>query len=89
MQFNVGVRAFVGAEYFVAPKVSIGGEFGWGIGFAMNGKSKTEIESIGGATPAVGTQEIEGNKSSSFIIDTNNNNSFFGPSGTIRLNLHF
>ena len=29
---SVGARAFIGAEYFIAPKVSIGGEFGWGLG---------------------------------------------------------
>lgn len=27
---GVGLRAFVGAEYFIAPKVCIGAEFGWG-----------------------------------------------------------
>lgn len=87
--FNFGVRAFVGAEYFVAPKISIGGEFGWGIGFGIQGKSKTSIESTGGTSPSVGTQEIEGNKSSSFLIDTDGRNSFFGPTGALRLNLHF
>jgi hypothetical protein len=92
MTFNVGVRAFVGAEYFVAPKVSIGGEFGWGLGYSMTGKSKTTVESVGtdaGGNSVVGTQETVGNKSSSFTLDTDNKNSFFGPSGTIRLNLHF
>ncbi|WMX13395.1 MULTISPECIES: hypothetical protein [unclassified Aureispira] len=29
--FGVGLRGFVGAEYFVAPKVCIGAEFGWGV----------------------------------------------------------
>ncbi|MBA4240277.1 MAG: hypothetical protein C0448_06100 [Sphingobacteriaceae bacterium] len=86
---SIGVRGFVGAEYFVAPKISIGGEFGWGIGFGMSGKSKTTTESIGGATPAVGEQTVEGAKSSTFMLDTDNMNTFFGPSGTLRLNLHF
>lgn len=87
--FSIGVRGFVGAEYFVAPKISIGGEFGWGIGFGMTGKSKTTTESIGGATPAVGEQTVEGSKSSTFMLDTDNKNSFFGPSANLRLNLHF
>lgn len=86
--FSFGVRGFVGAEYFVAPKVSIGGEFGWGLGFGISGKSKTSTESSNGATIG-GTQEIEGSKSSSFILGTDNKNAFFGPSGVIRLNLHF
>ena len=87
--FGIGVRGFVGAEYFVAPKVSIGGEFGWGIGFSMTGASKTTTESIGGATPAVGTQEVKGGKSSGFGFDTDNRNALFGPSASLRLNLHF
>lgn len=89
--FNFGVRAFIGAEYFVLPKISIGGEFGWGLGFSVSGKSKTTTESIGlnGTTQTVGTQEVEGNKSSSFSLDTDNRNSLFGPSASLRLNLHF
>ena len=90
--FMFGVRGFVGAEYFVAPKVSIGGEFGWGIGLGIQGKSKTTTESIGidgGGNSVVGTQETTGGKSSWFGFDTDNSNSFFGPTGTIRLNFHF
>lgn len=87
--FSFGVRAFVGAEYFVAPKISIGGEFGWGLGLQITGKSKTSMESIGGATPSVGTQDKDGAKSTSFVLGTDNKNAFFGPSGVIRLNLHF
>jgi len=87
--FGIGVRGFVGAEYFVAPKISIGGEFGWGIGFGITGKSKTTTESIGGTTSAVGEQTVEGSKSSSFGLDTDNNSTFFGPSANLRLNLHF
>ena len=30
---GVGLRAFVGVEYFFAPKLSLGGEFGWGPAF--------------------------------------------------------
>ncbi len=29
--FQLGLRAFIGAEYFLLPKMSIGGEFGWGL----------------------------------------------------------
>jgi len=74
MTLSFGVRAFIGAEYFIAPKISLGGEFGWGIGYTMTGKSKTTWESFGAAagatTDAVGTTEIEGNKKSSFSLDT-------------------
>jgi hypothetical protein len=91
MGFAFGVRAFVGAEYFILPKISLGGEFGMGLGWGMSGKSKTTIESEGTGTggSAVGTQEVVGNKSSGLILDTDNNNSLFGPSGSLRLNFHF
>lgn len=94
--FGLGIRAFVGAEYFVAPKVSIGGEFGWGLGFNMQGKSKTTWEGNGmsnaaGSTLATGSTTIEGAKSASFGIDTDNMTGVFGamPAGKIRLALHF
>lgn len=90
---SVGVRAFVGAEYFIAPKVSIGGEFGWGLGVSMTGKSKSTWESVGlanGATnTTVGTTDVVGGKSSSFGLDTDGRNGVFGPSASLRLNLHF
>lgn len=90
---SLGVRAFVGAEYFIAPKVSIGGEFGWGLGFSMTGKSKSTWESVGlanGATnTTVGTTEVVGGKGSSFGLDTDGKNGVFGPNASLRLNLHF
>ncbi len=92
---SFGVRAFVGAEYFIMPKISIGGEFGWGIGYSMTGKSKTTWESIGqasavGSVVSQGTTTIEGGKTSSFVLGTENNSgAVFGPSGALRLSLHF
>jgi hypothetical protein len=91
VNFEIGVRAFVGAEYFVAPKISLGGEFGWGIGLGFTGKTKTTLESIGnnGSELVVGQQELSGDKSTRFLIDTDNQNSMFGPTGRIRVNFYF
>lgn len=90
---SFGVRAFVGAEYFIAPKISIGGEFGWGLGLSLTGKSKTTWESVGttngASNTSVGTTEVEGGKSSTFGFDTDGKNGVFGPSASLRLNLHF
>jgi hypothetical protein len=88
MTFGIGVRGFVGVEYFIVPKISIGGEFGWGIGYSMVGASSTSTESIGGAPAAVGTQTVEGNKSSSLMLDVDRN-AFGTGNGTLRLNFHF
>ena len=80
LALNLG--AFVGAEYFILPKVSFGGEFGWGLGLVTNGKTTTTTESIGGTTPTVGQQIIEGNKSGMFGFDNNF-------SGALYFMLHF
>lgn len=99
MTFGLGVRGFIGAEYFIFPKISIGAEYGWGIGFQTTGKGKTTVESIGGTTPAVGSIETETSGSSKFGFDTDmNNNTIFGwngsgtgvnGSGSMRVTFHF
>lgn len=92
--FSFGLRGFIGAEYFVLPKLSIGGEFGWGIGMTSIGKSTTTWESVGntgfvGAPNQVGQTQLETSKRSGFALDTDNINSVWGPMGTLRLNLYF
>ncbi len=91
--FGAGVRAFIGAEYFVAPKISIGGEFGWGIGYMTGGKTVTTVESIGGTSPAKSDVTKTEKNGGHFVIDTDANNSTTGsilaPSASLRLNLHF
>lgn len=98
-QFGLGLRAFLGAEYFVAPKISIGGEFGWGIGLAMNMKSKTVYEmegTDGGLQEAATTVTVTKKRGMEFILDTDNNpannsnyNLALSPTGALRLNFHF
>ncbi len=91
--FSFGLRGFIGVEYFILPKISLGGEFGWALGLSTQGKSTSKVESIGntGGTSGdtIGTTTIESAKNGSFKIDTDNLNSVFGPSGSIRLNFHF
>lgn len=43
--FGLGLRGFVGIEYFILPKVSLGGEFGWGFNFQSTGTSEATVES--------------------------------------------
>ncbi len=91
--FSFGVRAFIGAEYFIIPKMSIGGEFGWGVGLSLTGKAKSTYESVGlpnGATnTTVGETKIEGGKSSGFGFDTDSRNGVFGPNASLRVTFHF
>lgn len=98
---GLGIRAFIGAEYFIFPKISIGGEFGWGVGYQVNTKNKATWDAEGTSTLG-GTQvgkEIKTkdavNNGSGFVLDTDRNavNSaaynLLGGTGTIRLNFHF
>jgi hypothetical protein len=93
--FSIGARAFIGAEYFVLPKISIGGEFGWGLGFSAMGRSETKLESIGqsniqGSTNAsVRNTTIDGGLSNHIGLDTDNANMLGGLSASLKLNLYF
>lgn len=92
--FGLGLRGFIGAEYFVLPKLAVGGEFGWGLGFMANGTSTTEVESeinsgAGDATEMSSTFSTETNNGSSFGVDTDNMNSVFGPAASLRITFHF
>jgi hypothetical protein len=95
MAFSLGARAFIGAEYFVLPKMSLGGEFGWGFGFSTTGRTETTLESIGqsnnqGASiPSVKQTTIDGGVSRHFGLDTDNMNMIGGLSASLRLNLYF
>lgn len=45
-------RGFVGAQYFVAPKISIGTEYGWGPSFNKTGDNSSfslDVDNMGGA----------------------------------------
>jgi len=85
----IGLRGFIGAEYFIFPKIAIGGELGWGLLVTSTGKTSSTTETKAGTT--VTTKTTDGAKGpGSFGIDTDRTNTAFGPqSGTIRLTLHF
>ncbi len=93
-QFGIGVRGFIGAEYFVLPKLSIGGEFGCALAFQTNGKKATTMESEGftTATPpveTVSTFTVEAKNPSYFGLDNDNTNSIFGSAGSLKITFHF
>lgn len=95
--FDIGVRAFIGAEYFVLPRLAVGGEFGWGLMFGLDGKSKTTYETEGHTstqtlgTDAYAVQEItdEGTSSSEFGVDTESLSTVFGNAGRLKITFHF
>lgn len=69
------VGGFAGVEYFIAPKLSVGGEFGLGLRFASQGKGKYETEfietSASTGNQSVTTRETESGGSSSFEFKAN------------------
>lgn len=81
MNMGIGARGFIGVEYFFAPKISIGGEFGWGPAFTMmtNGEETSEIWT--GTEVEETTDELANDNS--IGIDTDN------ASGGIFLIFHF
>lgn len=97
MTFGIGVRGFIGAEYFLFPKISIGAEYGWGIGFQTTGKGKVTNETIG--LNSAGANEVSnidtqtaGSSSFGFDTDMNQGNIFgFNRAGmaSLKLTLHF
>jgi hypothetical protein len=96
--FQFGVRGFIGVEYFILPKMSLGGEFGWGIGIQTWGAGQTTTETAY-TNPKIANVAVQQAtyssvsklpaKSSEFVIGTDNKNSAFGPTGSLRLNFYF
>ncbi len=71
---GVGVRGFVGAEYFIFPKLSVGAEFGWGLMFMSQGEGETTVD---------GNTISKTASSNTISVDTDNAN------GVLKLLLYF
>jgi hypothetical protein len=80
----IGIRGFVGVEFFIAPKISIGGEFGWGMGIAHTGRSSKKVEGIDysedNGTAIQGNVEEDvksksGNRTTEFFVGSDRENS--------------
>lgn len=87
--FSIGVRGFVGAEYFIFPKMAVGAEFGWGLGMASTGDGESTVEywDIPNNAPKSSTTKTGG--SSMFGLDTDINGAQLMPTGALTLSLHF
>lgn len=86
-----GVRGFVGVEYFFAPKMSVGGEFGWGLGITTTPRGKDKKENWIVADSKVEEKETKGpSKGSSMGWQVDDG---FGknllPSAALTVNFHF
>ena len=84
---GLGLRGFIGAEYFILPKISLGAEYGWGLAFTSQGAGSSTTEAWNGTGTT--TTTVDGGKSSSFAIDTDNAAFGAGASGSILVHFHF
>ena len=57
--FVAGLGGFAGVEYFVAPKLSVGGELGLRLNFRTIGKTKSESEGWDGSKNVITETEVE------------------------------
>lgn len=87
--FGINVLGFIGFEYFFAPKISIGGEYTWGIGFHSTGQGSYSLEEINPNTGKDQTDSYKTGGNSGFNVDTGLNQAFGSGTGTLYINFHF
>ena len=67
--FSINLNAFIGAEYFFAPKMSLSAEYGWGLIFSSTGEGETTNERLNVAGTAVESFSQSTGKSSNINLD--------------------
>ena len=95
MALAVGVRGFVGVEYFIAPKISLGAEYGWAIGFNSQGQGSSASEvwedPSGDGNGESSVEVVEtGSSSNTRIGHDNGIDQFYtGGTGAVNITFHF
>lgn len=82
-QFGLDLVGFIGAEYFILPKISFGAEYRWGLGFSSTGEGETTTEKMNAQGTAIETATTKTGKSGSFGLGNS-----IGYAA-LTLNLHF
>ena len=60
MNLGISLRGFIGFEYFMMPRMSIGGEYGWGFAFLSKGGGSTvSIAADGSETTSENSSDSE------------------------------
>lgn len=90
VEYGIGARAFAGVEYFILPKISLAGEFGWGLSLGLETRGTDNVHSWDGVKKVVDKEKTK-TGSQRLIFDATNENSstIFGPAGQLRLTFHF
>jgi hypothetical protein len=79
----IGARGFIGAEYFILPKLSIAAEFGVSLMYSNQNDGKVSSESWDAASGGVKNKTLAKSGSRGFGLDNDNSG------GAIMLNFHF
>ncbi|MFQ3578892.1 MAG: hypothetical protein SNJ71_01970 [Bacteroidales bacterium] len=69
---GIGARGFIGAEYFIAPKFSVGGEFMWGAVYNHNKKSDVTYETWDGTANKIKEYKVETVNNGGLNVGINN-----------------
>lgn len=91
VSLTMGVRGFVGVEYFVAPKISLAAEFGWGMGLTTEPRGKVKVESWNYTDNKSEVNTTKGNQKESlfsFSVDDGVSRGL-GSSGSLSILFHF
>lgn len=86
---GAGVRAFIGAEIFIFPKLSIGGEIGWGLGLSSQGDGTTITERWDTGNSDIKRETGKTGGVKQFGIDAGVNSQLGMNSGFLTLMFHF
>ncbi|MBO9699406.1 MAG: hypothetical protein J7604_04300 [Sporocytophaga sp.] len=84
--FFAGVRGFAGIEYFFAPKISLGAEFGYTLGFASKKSDSVKLQAMNSASGSAVEYEAKPTPNNSTGI---NNFGLGLDNFNANLNLHF
>lgn len=80
---KIAARGFVGAEYFIFPKMSIGLEFGFSVMYYNLNEGKYTTETWDAASGSIKNKTLAKSGNKGFGVDNDNSG------GAIMLNLHF
>ena len=83
LAFGIGLRAFIGVEYFILPKISLSGEYGLSFGFMTQGGGSTTTETYDPNDDDVDTNTSDGASDSYFGLFNDNSG------GRLSLHLYF
>jgi hypothetical protein len=85
--FGISLQGFIGFEYFFMPKISVGGEYTWGITFQSTSTGSMSVEAANGNNSTTTSTNTGG--SSSFSLDSGINSVWGNSGGNLYINFHF